>query len=315
MTMRQTPHPWAAVRALAATLALALLPAGYGGVAVADSVPQFPAERAFRHLTAQCAFGPRVPGTPGHDRCLDYIQQTLRDAGWTVTLQRFRTKTDASPDSVTLTNILAQLGSRRGGALLGAHWDTRPWADQDPVAANRSKPILGANDGASGVAVLLVLAELMGQSPAPVPVEIAFFDGEDQAREGNEAGYLLGSREFARRLAGPLPQAMILIDLVGGRDLHICREGYSEQMAGWLNEILFERANTLGLTGFDNRVCYTILDDHVPFLERGIPAVDLVDMHYPQWHTVEDGPGACSQESLGQCGQLLADFLYGGLLR
>ena len=86
-------------------------------------------------------------------------------------------------------------------------------------------------------------------------------------------------------------------------------------MAGWLNDALFERASLLGLTGFDNRVCYTILDDHVPFLERGIPAVDLIDMHYPQWHTIEDVPGACSQASLGQCGRLLADFLYGGSLR
>ena len=182
--------------------------------------------------------------------------------------------------------------------LLGAHWDTRPWADQDPDSANLNRPISGANDGASGVAVLLALAGVMGKTPPPIPVRIVLFDGEDQGKEGNEAGYLLGSRECARRISQPVPEAVIVVDLVGGRDLHICREGYSEEMAGWLNQILFERARTLGLAGFEDRVCYTILDDHVPFLERGIPAVDLVDMHYPQWHTVQDAPGACSPGKL-----------------
>jgi glutaminyl-peptide cyclotransferase len=299
----------------AITFALAFSAGWPASGAASEAVPEFPSELAFRFLTAQCSFGPRVPGTTGHNRCLAYIQQTLRESGGNVELQRFRAKTDGSPDSVTLTNVLARFGPRGEGLLLGAHWDSRPWADQDSTPANRGKPILGANDGASGVAVLLALAAVMKQSPPPIPVQIVFFDGEDQAKEGNESGYLLGSREYVRRLAPPTPQAMILVDLVGGRDLHVCREGYSEQMAGWLNEILFKRANALGLTGFDDRVCYTIFDDHVPFLERGIPAVDLIDMHYPQWHTTGDVPGACSQESLGQCGRLLADFLYGGSLR
>jgi hypothetical protein len=171
----------------------------------------------------------------------------------------------------------------------------------------RSKPIL-ANDGQRRVPHA---AEIM-EGSCPVPVEIALFDGEDQGRRKRDR-YLLGSREGPRMT--PRPAAVIILDIVGGKELHICREGYGEERAGWLNQILFGRAALLGLSGFDDRVCYTVLDDHVPFLRRGLPAVDLVDMHYPQWHTSKDVPEACSPSSLGQCGRLMADFVYGGALR
>jgi glutaminyl-peptide cyclotransferase len=279
------------------------------------AVPEFPEALALRILTTQCSFGPRVPGTPAHERCLTYLEETLRASAGNVSLQRFRAKTDASPDTVTLTNLSARFGPPGAGVLFGAHWDSRPWADHDPDSANWGRPILGANDGASGVAVLLALATMLRQAPPPTPVQIVLFDGEDQAKEGNESGYLLGSRECARGLLPPMPTAVIVVDLVGGRELHVCREGYSDQFAGWLNDVLFGRARALGLSGFEDRVCYSILDDHLPFLDVGIPAVDLVDMHFPQWHTVQDVPGVCSQESLGQCGRLLADFLYGGVPR
>jgi glutaminyl-peptide cyclotransferase len=298
-------------------LLLALLAAVCGTPrgAAAQGIPGFPADRAYRHLQAQCSFGPRVPGTAGHARCLDYLADSLREAGGRVSTQIFRMKTDASTDSVTLTNVTARFGPAGAPVLLGAHWDTRPWADKDPNPLNQGRPIPGANDGASGVAVLLALATVMAKTPPPIPVELVFFDGEDQGKAGNEQGYLLGSRAAADRLTPPLPFAVIVVDMVGGRELHICREAQSERYAGWLNQIVFEQASLLGLPGFDDRVCYEVIDDHVPFLSRGIPAVDLVDMHYPQWHTLEDSPGACSQESLGQCGRLLVELLYGGSLR
>lgn len=295
-----------------------LLLAGFAGIdagLASDRVPPFPEGEAFRHLEAQCAFGPRVPGTRAHQDCLAYLERTLKAAGGVVALERFRAKTDASSDTLTLTNVVARFGPPGGGILLGAHWDSRPFADQDPDSANHLRPILGANDGASGVAVLLTLAGLLGRQPPPVPVQIVLFDAEDQAREGNTDGYLLGSREHVRRLAPPYPQAVVVIDIVGGKDLHICREEHSEQNAGWLNQILFERARLLGLPGFEDRVCYAVYDDHVPFLQRGIPAVDLIDMHFPEWHTVRDVPAVCSEAALGQCGRLLADLVYGGSLR
>lgn len=278
-------------------------------------MPEFPVEEAWGHLLSQCALGPRVPGTTAHDRCLDLMANALRERGGIVRRHAFRAHVPDRPDSLRLTNVMARFGPPGEAVVIGAHWDSRPWADRDPIPANQSKPILGANDGASGVAVLLGLARVLGAHPPPIPVELVMLDGEDQGKEGDDDAYLLGSREHARNLTAPFPRLVIIIDMVGGRDLHICREANSDQLAGWLNDILFRRAADLGLSGFEDRVCYSVLDDHVPYLEQGIPAVDLVDMHFPQWHTVGDVPRACAPESLGQVGRLLVDFLYGGSLQ
>jgi len=279
-------------------------------------LPEFDSARAWEHLTAQCRLGPRVPGTAGHAACLSYLERTLAATGGETLVHPFKAIVADRADTMELANVVARFGPPGQQALLlGAHWDTRPRAEKDRDPTHRDRPILGANDGASGVAVLLTLAELFADVPPPILVEIVLFDGEDQGREGHTTDYALGSQEHARRLVSPGPQAVIILDMVGGVDLHICREGQSEQYAGWLNDILFSRALALGLSGFDDRVCYSIYDDHVPFLQAGVPAVDLVDMHYRQWHTHLDVPEFCSQQSLAQVGALLVDFLYGGSLR
>lgn len=282
-----------------------------------SAAPAFDAARAWEHLLAQCAFGPRVPGTPAHARCQVYLEGVLRANGGDVLTQRFSGPVGEGPaDSVAMVNIRARYGPMDAPSiLLGAHWDTRAWADQDPDVAVRGRPILGANDGASGVAVLLALAEILGRHAPPLPVEIVLFDGEDQGVEGNNESYCLGSTAYAEALLPPWPRAVIVLDMVGGRDLHICREGVSEQAAGWLNDLLFQRARELGLSSFDDQVCQEVYDDHIPFLRRGIPAVDLVDMQFHQWHTLSDVPAACSKESLRQAGDLIVDIVFGGWLR
>lgn len=304
-------------RILAAAIILGSAAAHLGSPAtLGAAAPEFPVDRAWTHLIAQCDFGPRVPGSRGHTQCMAYLEKSLRTAGAAqVGRQAFRARIPAMRDSVTLVNLSARFGPPGPPVLLGAHWDTRPWSDRDPDSTLHELPILGANDGASGVGVLLALAEVLGAHPPPIPVEIVLFDGEDQGREGDEADYLLGSRKYARDLVPPYPRACIIVDIVGGRDLHICREAYSEEMAPWLNSLVFDRAEALGLSGFENRVCYAVYDDHIPFLERGIAAVDIIDMHYPEWHTQSDVPRACSPESLGQVGRLLVDLLYGGSLQ
>lgn len=277
-------------------------------------MPDFDQARAWEHLLAQCDFGPRVPGNEGHARCRAYIAETLRNAGGVVVLQEFRARPMGFSAEVEMTNLIARFGPPGRPVLLGAHWDTRAWADEDPDSTRRDEPILGANDGASGVAVLLALAEGFARAAPPIPVEIVLFDGEDQGNHGVPESWCLGSREYARRLVGPGPSAAIIVDIVGGAQLRICREEYSQTYSGWLNDLVFGRAQALGLQGFEDRVCYVVYDDHVPLLERGIPAVDLVDMHYPQWHTHQDVPGSCSPGSLGQIGTLLVDLVYGGVL-
>lgn len=288
----------------------------FGAVRADEGIPDFPEAAAWEFLVAQCAFGPRVPGTAGHRKCLDYLEATLASTGAAAIRQDFRTATDASRDTLTLTNLTARYGPPGAPLLLGAHWDTRPWADRDRDPGNRKKPILGANDGASGVAVLLALATILRTHPPPLPVEIALFDGEDQAREGSDGGgYILGSRAHVRGRVPPLPRAVVIVDMVGARDMEICREEVSDLHARQLNDLIFARAAALGLPAFRDEVSSAVLDDHVPFLEAGIPAVDLIDTRYRQWHTLEDLPGACSRESLGQVGRLLTDLVYGGYLQ
>lgn len=301
------------MRALVLLLVLNWLSAAPAVIA-ADQI-SFNADRAWEHLLAQCAFGPRVPGSQGHENCLRYLERSLRETSSDLTLQSFRAKPTGAPDTVRLTNLSARFGPTGRPVLLGAHWDTRPWADCDPDSANHSVPILGANDGASGVAVLLTLAEIFAAAPPPIPVEVALFDCEDHGIAGDPLSWCLGSRRFAESLVPPFPRAVIIVDIVGGKDLLICRESISEEYSGWLNDLIFETAQAMGLWGFENRVCYTTYDDHVPFLEAGLPAVDLVDMHYPQWHTLQDVPEACSKESLEEVGSLLIEILYGGALQ
>ncbi|MFB3909278.1 MAG: M28 family peptidase [Candidatus Eisenbacteria bacterium] len=277
--------------------------------------PAFPADRAWTHLEAQCRFGPRVPGTPAHQSCLSYLQSALEGTGGEVLTHRFRAAPGDGKPELVLTNVLARFGSGGAPLLLVAHWDSRPRADQDPDPANRARPIPGANDGASGTAVLLALAETFRDDPPPLPVEILLVDGEDQGEEGDEAGYLLGSREHASRLVPPYPRAVLVLDMVGGKDMRICREAYSEQYAKSLNDLIFARAMALRLPAFEDEVCHAVFDDHIPFLQRGIPAVDLIDFDYRQWHTLGDLPGACTKDSLDQLGRLLVDLLYGGQLQ
>ena len=284
------------------------------GPALAVCATGFDSARAWEHLIAQCRFGPRHPGGEGHALCRAYLEETLREAGGEVVSQPFRAHPPRFAGPVEMANLLARFGPPGRPILLGAHWDTRRWADLDPDSTRRDEPILGANDGASGVAVLLALAERFAADPPPIAVEIALFDGEDQGVDGSPETWCLGSREYVRRLVGPGPRAVIIVDIVGGADLRICREEHSQRHAAWLNDLVFSRAKALGLQGFEDRVCYAVIDDHVPFLERGIPAVDLIDMHFPQWHTHQDVPGSCSPESLGQIGTLLVDLVYGGAL-
>ena len=181
--------------------------------------------------------------------------------------------------------------------LLGAHYDSRPWADRDTGAA-RELPVPGANDGASGVAVLLEVAELLAQWDPGIGVDLVFFDGEDYGKEDDLGFYLLGSRHFVRSMGGYRPQAMLLLDMVGDADLRIPMEGNSLQAAPGLTSLVFAVADSLGVTQFDPVPGPAILDDHVPFLRERIPAVDLIDFEYPPWHTTADLPEACSPQSL-----------------
>jgi hypothetical protein len=281
--------------------------AGCGG-----SAGEFTGDRAWSYLVQQCEYGPRVPESAAHEQTVRFIAERLQKNGATVSLQRFQVDDPYGDGALNLKNIIGSFApDTRRRVLLAAHFDSRPWADEEPAESLWTTPIIGANDGASGVAILLEIADMLGRTlPNNLGVDLVFFDGEDYGKKNDLEHYLLGSKYFAANLGGYRPECGILLDLVGGKDAVIRKEGYSVSQAPRLTNELFGRAEELGLSLFVPVVSNPIYDDHVPFLRAGIPMVDLIGLPFEHWHTLRDTPENCSKESLRQVGTLVADFIY-----
>lgn len=297
------------------TLLLVLL----ASVASAQPDPaRFSGERAMEWLLAQTDLGPRPPGSETLEELRVMIEDHASELGLVCRRQCFTATDPHGGGQVELCNLVVSCGPVGGARLwFGAHYDTRPVCDKDPDPARRDEPLLGANDGASGVAVMLHLMELLAADPPQRGVDLIFFDGEDSGPSGDPSGFCLGSRHLARTwndfgspLAGTDPRALIVLDMVGARGLHIGYEQYSYRYAQELTLAVFERALGLGLEAFDPSLAAAVYDDHVPFLEAGIPALDLIDFDYPPWHTTEDTPDKCDPASLAQVGQLSASLAW-----
>ena len=270
----------------------------------------FNAQRAFAYLEKQCEFGPRVPGTTVHKETGIYLFAELEKYADEVAFQPFDFRHQNR--TIQMNNILARFGEGSGGKiLLAAHWDTRPFADRDPNPANRNTPILGANDGASGVAILLEIARVLKSKPPPIQIIIVLFDGEDYGR--TVSTMFLGSTYFAENMGRWEADFGILLDMVGDRALSLPMERYSWNAARDLTEAIWQRAEELGLPAFQRRLGPAIMDDHLPLIQSGVPTIDIIDFDYPHWHTVEDTPDKCSAESLDIVGRLVLDIIYSGL--
>lgn len=294
--------------------------------------PAFDADRAFADLEAQCDFGPRIPGSEAHAQCLAWLQQQLADRGATVITQEFSSSTGLSAEVYDFTNVAGLFAADAAGPplLLGAHWDSRARADHDPAPALRNQPVLGANDGASGVAVLLEIARALQVRAPDRPIMIAFFDAEDQGDTGSRlpnAGWILGSQYMADNWPNelPWPEEMILLDLVGGDEVHNPRVGTplnsddrfellmernSLQQAPDLVDRIWTIAEGLGHEAFVRTQGQTIIDDHIPFLNAGVEAIDIIEFVPPEWHTTDDTPEHCSPNSLLQVGDTVLEFIY-----
>ncbi len=296
--------------------------AGVGATASAadPAAASFSGEKAFEWLELQVDMGPRVPGSAANRELRDLILQTARDFGFLATTSCVMVKDPLGAEEIEICSVIVTVpaaGKPVADRLwLGAHFDTRPISDQDPDPARRGLPVPGANDGASGTAVLMHLMELMHQEAPPTEVNLLFLDGEDSGPAGDATGFCLGSKhlasgwqDFGSPLAGPMPRGLILLDMVGERGLEIPMEGYSLQYAPDWTHLIFERAAILGISALVAAPGRPIYDDHVPFLGAGIPAVDLIDFEYPQWHTTEDLPSACSANSLSEIGILVWDLI------
>jgi glutaminyl-peptide cyclotransferase len=242
-------------------------------------------------------FQPRVTGSPGWQQAGDYIIAQMQQAGWTIEEQRFEYR------DTPIRNIIAKKG--RGPVLMvGAHYDGRRRADKDPDPARRNDPMPGANDGGSGVVILLELARHIDPDQLGREVWLTFFDAEDN---GNLDGwpYAVGSQYMADNLS-VRPEALVLLDLVGDRDLQIYYETNSTRE---LSESIWRTAAELGYDQFIPEPKYSILDDHTAFLAKGIPAVDVIDFDYPYWDTTQDTIDKVSAESLEAVGRTVERWL------
>ncbi|MEE9161762.1 MAG: M28 family peptidase [Candidatus Neomarinimicrobiota bacterium] len=291
-----------------------------GAVLWGQAAPYFDGKAAFGLLEHQVAMGPRQPGSRGHAALVQFLDDYLRPRADTVKVQTVTRTHPYRDDSLQITNILARFNpSARRHVLALAHYDTRAVADQDEVPANRGQPIMGANDGASGVAVLLTLAEILAREAPPVGVDLLFVDAEDVGRSGDVDNFGLGTKAFipamTTLLDGARPEYAVLLDMVGDAELELPMEYYSYRDARALVLRIWSLASDLGFAQFQSEVGAAVYDDHMPFLEAGIPAVDIIDIEYPNaetnyWHTLEDTPDKCSPESLEAVGTVLTTLIY-----
>jgi hypothetical protein len=268
---------------------------------------EFDGQRAFGYLTQQMQFGPRIPGTPGHERTGDWILRRLRATADTVMVQAF-THVTRRGDTLHLRNFFARFRpAATDRVLFLAHWDTRPHADQSRNLGQQRLPVPGANDGASGVAVLLGVADALKAKPPALGVDLLFDDGEDYGNFATDSDdVLIGSRYFAaHQPAGYQPLFAVLFDMVGANDLQFYYEGYSAAAAPEVVDRVWRTAADLGYGRiFQPGVKHTLIDDHVALQKGGIHAIDLVDFDYPPWHTTEDTIDKVSAASLQVVGDV-----------
>lgn len=290
-----------------------------GDVEITTPSSVFDADSAYRFLERQVEFGPRVPNTEAHHKTGDWLVGQLKKYGTKVTEQKTTIKAfDGTP--LAVRNIFAQINPESSSRiLLLAHWDSRPWADQDPDVSKRNQPVDGANDGASGVAVLLEIARQLQINPPSKGVDILFVDAEDWGTEGDDDSWALGTQYFVQNppVKGYAPEEAILLDMVGGKDAVFCREYFSERYAPHVAEKIWTIAHSLGYGDtFLNKMGSAITDDHVQLIKGGIPTIDIIEYNpdngggfNKRWHTTSDNLDGISKVTLKKVGNTLMKYI------
>ncbi len=302
---------WPALRSLMAQSAASLAPAKIDGA------------RAYGYLQAICKFGPRPAGSDANTRQRKYVAKHFADHGATVREQPFQGVDPLSGRPVAMVNLIGSwFPERTERVVVGVHYDTRPHPDEDPDPANRVKPFLGANDGASGVALLMEIAHHLKDSKTPWGIDLVLFDGEELVYGGGQeqvGEYFLGSKAFAqayrqsqrnRTRTTPHYAYGLVLDMVGDKDLTIDQEQYSLEFAQRLVRDVWAVAKALKVEQFRNRTSQVaVTDDHLPLNNAGIPSIDIIDFDYPHWHKASDLPENCSAASLEAVGKVVTAWL------
>ena len=271
------------------------------------SGPAFDGEAALNYVRAQVAFGPRVPGSVAASRAGDWLVAQMRERADTVIVQTWTHRTESGA-LVPMRNIFSQIRPALAERVLYvAHWDTRPVSDHEYERELRDRPGDGANDGASGVAMLIALADALGHAPPTVGVDILFVDGEDYGTFGPDVDVVIGSRYFAAHVPIPSyrPAFGVVWDMIGDRDLRVMHERHSLRGAPEVVERVWAEAAALGYARhFVATPGYQVMDDHVPLLEIGWRVIDVIDLDYQYHHTTADTIDKVSAESLRIVGEV-----------
>lgn len=284
-----------------------------------NPVPLFNADSCLAYVKAQTDFGPRVPNTDAHKECGIFLEDFFKRQGLETEIQEI-VLTAYDGTRLNARNIIASVNpDTKSRIFLCAHWDSRPFCDEDPDPSNRSKPVTGANDGASGVAVLMELARIMAKDAPSIGVDLILFDAEDYGVSENTESYCLGSQYWAANIDKRTykPSFGILLDMVGADDAVFLREAVSMRYAPFAVEMVWKRAGELGYSSmFLNENTGALIDDHY-FINRisGIPCIDII--HYTNengfpstWHTADDTLENISRSTLSAVGDVLCHIIY-----
>ena len=284
-----------------------------------DARPQtaFSGDAALGYIRTQLAFGPRIPGSVGAQKTGDWIVQQMRPLADTVIEQRW-THVTSKGDTLPLRNILARFRPNEKQRILYiTHWDTRPVADQSPILGDQSRPVMGANDGASGPALFIALAQVLKKTPPQYGVDLLFVDGEDYGNFNTDTDVLLGSKYFAEHLpsADYRPLFGVLFDMIGDADLLIRQESYSIEAAPEVVARVWSAAEDLGYSKyFRQENGGAVIDDHLPLIKKGLRVIDVVDIDYVSaqknyHHTTQDTIDKVSARSLQIVGDVAVSLV------
>ena len=281
-----------------------------------DPVP-FDGKRAMGYLKAICDIGPRMSATPGMKKQQELIKKHFEGLGYKVTEQKFEAKQKSQKNAVPMTNLIVSFSpAKHRRIIICSHYDTRPIADQEEDVRKWREPFVSANDGGSGVAFLMEMAHHMKDLKTKVGVDFVFFDGEeyiwDHRRDTDE--YFFGSKHFAQRWKKdkdrPDYVGAVLLDMIAGKGAVFPVEGNSWQRAEGFCKYIWGIAQQQKCTAFPQEVAdYTVSDDHIPLLDVGIPALDIIDFTYKHWHKLSDTPENCAPETMEQVSKVLSVWM------